>query len=254
MSFFNNDALSPAGAFAFSKPYPPNAVGEVVTNTIVVQPTNPNLPISRRWYTFQPVNTSLVRGGLIYLTGGAVDVRAYAPLAFEIAARGYLVVLVTATARTAISDVNGPAAVPTAIINSPFFSYVGASRWAIGGHSLGGVASSTYAIANSNSTFSRVKAVVMHAGAISGAGTINRPIEVVQIYGALDGILSVKVLPPALVDPARTRNVAIAGGNHFQVGDYGYQAPDNVAVISQDEQQRRIAQESVQTMINAGLV
>jgi len=254
MSFFNNSALSPIGAFPYSKIYPPNAVGPVVSATIVRPPTNPNLPISRRWYTFRPEDTTLIKGGLIYLPGGAVDVRAYAPLAFEIAARGYLVVLVTTTARTSINDVSGPFAVPTSIITNSAFSYVGASRWAIGGHSLGGVAASVYAIANGNSTFSRVKALVMHAGAIGAPGTVNIPIEVAQIYGSLDAVLSVRDLPANLVNPARTRNVPVPGGNHFQVGDYGFQVPDNVAVISQDEQQRFTASESVHTMELGGLV
>ena len=35
-----------------------------------------------------------IKGGLIYYTGAAIDGRAYASLAFEIAARGYLVVIV----------------------------------------------------------------------------------------------------------------------------------------------------------------
>lgn len=42
-----------------------------------------------------------IRGGLVYYPGFAVDARAYAPLAFEIAARGHLVVIVQMPLRIA---------------------------------------------------------------------------------------------------------------------------------------------------------
>jgi hypothetical protein len=52
----------------------------------------------RVWWIFTP---SQIRGGLIYYPGAAVDGRAYFPLAFEIAARGHMVVIVQLPLRNA---------------------------------------------------------------------------------------------------------------------------------------------------------
>jgi len=52
----------------------------------------------RAWWIFTP---SQIRGGLIYYPGAAVDGRAYFPLAFEIAARGHMVVIVQLPLRNA---------------------------------------------------------------------------------------------------------------------------------------------------------
>ena len=52
----------------------------------------------RSWWVFTPTE---IRGGLIYYPGAAVDARAYFPLAFEIAARGHLVVIVQMPCRIA---------------------------------------------------------------------------------------------------------------------------------------------------------
>jgi hypothetical protein len=52
----------------------------------------------RLWWIFTP---SQITGGIIYYPGAAVDGRAYFPLAFEIAARGHLVVVVQQPLRNA---------------------------------------------------------------------------------------------------------------------------------------------------------
>jgi hypothetical protein len=46
-----------------------------------------------------------IKGGLVYLPGAAVDARAYFPIAFEIAARGHLVVVVEIQLRAAPSHI-----------------------------------------------------------------------------------------------------------------------------------------------------
>ena len=49
------------------------------------------MEIQRFWWVFTPTE---IKGGLVYYPGATVDSRAYFPLAFEIAARGHLVVIV----------------------------------------------------------------------------------------------------------------------------------------------------------------
>jgi hypothetical protein len=55
--------------------------------------------LQRLWWIFTP---SQITGGIIYYPGAAVDGRAYFPLAFEIAARGHLVVVVQQPLRNAV--------------------------------------------------------------------------------------------------------------------------------------------------------
>jgi len=53
----------------------------------------------RSWWVFTPTK---IKGGYVYYPGAAVDARAYFPLAFEIAARGHLVVIVQVPSRLAV--------------------------------------------------------------------------------------------------------------------------------------------------------
>lgn len=78
---------------------------------------------------------------LVFYPGGKVEETAYAPLLHKLAARGVDVFLVKMPARLAFFGIN------KADDLTANFNY---SRWYIGGHSLGGVAASSYA-SNKNS-------------------------------------------------------------------------------------------------------
>ncbi|RLT51114.1 MAG: hypothetical protein DWI69_14175, partial [Chloroflexi bacterium] len=102
-----------------------------------------------RWLVFRPLprppgSTRLgppgTPTGLIFYPGGGVDPIAYAPLARAIAGAGHPVIILPVTLRLAFFDVDAASPV--------FATFPEIRRWAIGGHSLGGVAASWYARAN----------------------------------------------------------------------------------------------------------
>lgn len=191
----------------------------------------------------------VIKGGLVYYPGAGVDARAYFPLAFEIAARGHLVVIVQMPLRFAtfyFEEAN-------AVIDSPHFHQVPNNKWAVGGHSLGGYATSLYVA----SFGKRIYAGVMHAGGWYANLTKN-PLPVVNIYGTLDSLQPggydryryLNTDPPPkgngpLVNLKTTKFVAVKGANHYQTGDYGYQSPDEVAIISMEKQWTEFAKETI---------
>ena len=86
--------------------------------------------------TFKPADVEPVTGFIFY-PGGRVDYRSYAAPLREIAAQGYLVVLVPVSLNLAFFDVNAAEPVLAA--------YPEIQHWVVGGHSLGGVASALFA-------------------------------------------------------------------------------------------------------------
>ena len=72
------------------------------------------------------------KAGLVFLPGAKVDPRAYVPLLTEVSAAGYLVVIVKEPYDIGLLATGEPAKIVAA---TP-----GVTRWAVGGHSLGGVA------------------------------------------------------------------------------------------------------------------
>ncbi len=214
-----------------ASPASPNAVA-ALTSDASVQFTTTN-----GWLVFEPSNPSAASypmdTGLIIYPGGRVDYRAYAPLARAIAAEGYLVVIVPAPLNLAFFDINAAQRVMDA--------YPEIEHWAVAGHSLGGVAASSFAAANPD----KVEGIAFWASYPSG-NMSTFPGQVVSIYGTNDGLAS-----PSKIDesrpnlPATTEFVAIEGGNHAQFGDYGPQEGDNPATISRAEQQAQIAAATV---------
>ena len=82
--------------------------------------------------TFQPANVEPTIGFIFY-PGGRVDYRSYAAPLHEIAAQGYLVILVPVRLNLAFFDINAAQA--------PIDAHPEIEYWVVGGHSLGGVAS-----------------------------------------------------------------------------------------------------------------
>lgn len=196
-------------------------------------------------FPFRSCRPPHVRSPLPFLPGGAVDAWAYFPVAFNVAAQGWLCIIIQQTGRVAgFFNSNDP----TAVINStnPVFAPVHKNKWAIGGHSAGGQGAAAYVTANPTRPF----ALVMLAGGLAPANLSTNPTPVVNIVGTLDrvsgpGISYLRY--QSLVDPYGNPNVTLPlvpleGGNHFQMGDCGYQYFDEIAVVSQDQQQAVAAQ------------
>jgi len=208
----------------------PEAQATLQSNAQVTVSTSP-------WLTFSPASKQPETGFIIY-PGGRVDYRAYAPAARQIAAQGYLVVIVPMPLNLAVFN---PAAASAVITANPQIK-----RWAIGGHSLGGAMAANFAKAQP----AAVHGLVLWASYPAASDDLSASnLKVVSISGSLDGLSTVdKVNASRPLLPASTTWVQIAGGNHAQFGWYGDQAGDNPATISRASQQEQMVTATVRLL------
>jgi hypothetical protein len=181
--------------------------------------------------TFQPANQQPTTGFIFY-PGGRVDYRSYAAPLHEIAAQGYLVVLVPVLLNMAFFDVNAAGPV--------FAAHPEIQHWAVGGHSLGGVASALFA-----KDHPEITGLVFWASYPADDSFKNSAIKAVSIYGTNDMAGMEKFDETKILLPKDTQFVVMDGGNHAQFGDYGPQPGDKIATISRAEQQKQIVEASV---------
>ena len=181
------------------------------------------------YFVFSPLQSNPVTGAIIY-PGGRVDPRAYAPLAKEIAARGYLVVIAPMPLNLAVFGADQAGEV--------IQSYPQIERWAVGGHSLGGAMVARYAFRHPG----QVSGLFLWAAYPASSDDLsNQNLTAVSISGTLDGLAtSEKIEASRPLLPASTRWVAIDGGNHSQFGWYGPQGGDNGASVDHLTQQTQI--------------
>jgi pimeloyl-ACP methyl ester carboxylesterase len=188
------------------------------------------------YITFEPAaqRTTI---GFIFYPGGRVDYRAYAPVLRKIAEQGYFVALPKVKLNLAFFDVN---VADKVIAENPQID-----RWAIGGHSLGGVAAALY----TKNHLDTIRAIAFWASYPADDSLKDTNILVTSIYGTNDGLSTGgKIEESKALLPAHTKYVAINGGNHGQFGSYGEQSGDNPASISAEEQWDQIATATVQML------
>lgn len=165
--------------------------------------------------------------GFIFYPGGHVDYRSYAPIAREIASRGYMVSIVEMPLSLAVFGVNKADEV---IADYPDMRY-----WVIGGHSLGGSMAASYAAGNPEN----VQGIAFWASYPAGSDDLSlTDLKGLTTYGSNDLVLGMEnfnatmpLLPPGTIVKV------IDGGNHAQFGNYGPQPGDGTATISASEQQ-----------------
>ena len=176
--------------------------------------------------TFKPADVEPVTGFIFY-PGGRVDYRSYAAPLREIAAQGYLVVLVPVSLNLAFFDVNAAEPVLAA--------YPEIQHWVVGGHSLGGVASALFAKEQP-----QIEGIIFWASYPADDSLKNSDLKMLSIYGTNDmaGMGKFDETRPLLVPD--TQYVIIDGGNHAQFGDYGPQPGDKTATISRADQQSQV--------------
>jgi pimeloyl-ACP methyl ester carboxylesterase len=185
------------------------------------------------YITFEPVGMQPTTGFVFY-PGGRVDHRVYSPALREIAARGYFVAVVKVRINLAFFDLN---AADRVISKHPEIQ-----TWAVGGHSLGGVAAASYA----SNHLDAVSGLALWASYPADDSLTNATIKVLSIYGTKDmgGMESFEKSRAQL--PADAQFVVIDGGNHAQFGAYGPQAGDNPADIPAEEQWAQVVEATTQ--------
>lgn len=200
----------------------PEALAALQSDAQVTVETKP-------WLTFTLTDQSPATGLILY-PGGRVDPRSYAPLARDLAAAGYLVVIPPMPLNLAVLAPGRAAEVMAA--------HPEIERWVIGGHSLGGSMAANFVYKHPGS----VDGLVLWAAYPAG----NNPLTgldapILSVYGTEDmGVEGIESRRELL--PQQTQWVIIQGGNHAQFGWYGPQSGDGKASISQREQQAQILQ------------
>lgn len=176
------------------------------------------------------------RAGLIFLPGGLVDPRAYAPLMRGIAEAGYEARLMELPMRCACTDsqvkrlFDGIRAVIDAQPDR---------AWVLGGHSRGAMLATRYVHERGASGLAGLALVATTHPRDFSLADVKMP--VVKIYGTQDGVANYdKMRGNAGLLPAGTKWVAIQGGNHSQFGYYRHQFGEGTAVISRERQQREV--------------
>ena len=182
------------------------------------------------YITFEPTDVQPTTGFILY-PGGHVDYRSYAAPLHELAAQGYLVILVPVRLNLAFFEINAAQA--------PIEAHPEIEHWVVGGHSLGGVASAMFAKDNPE-----IDGLIFWASYPADDSFKNSDINVVSIYGTNDMAGMEKFEETKSLLPQDTQFIVIDGGNHAQFGDYGPQPGDNPATISRAEQQKQAVEAS----------
>ena len=185
------------------------------------------------WW-FDPRGDVSPNAGLIFFPGALVNPVAYAPLARSVAKAGYRTVIIELPRRGAFGGADDPALYERArtlgrSTDSP-------ERWVLGGHSRGGVVTSTLAADGFKGLGGLVLIGTSHPRDVDLS---ELRVPVVKVIGTRDGLASVeeveanrRLLPPT------TTWVRVEGGNHSQFGWYGFQPGDRRAKVSADAQRQ----------------
>ena len=200
----------------------PEALAALSSDARVLVRTDP-------WLSFRPAAATPEVGFILY-PGGRVDPRSYAPLAREIAAAGYLVVIPPMPLNLAVLAPQRAADIMAA--------YPEIRRWVVGGHSLGGAMAAQFAHDHPQRVAGLVLWAAYPAGNLSLA---DAALPVLSIYGTEDmGREAIEASRSRL--PPHTEWVILPGGNHAQFGWYGPQPGDGLARISREAQQAWVVQ------------
>ena len=189
---------------------------------------------STYWYAFTGPERDTA---LIFYPGAKIEAAAYAKLMKEIAAKGIDVYVIDFPFHMAFFNMNAA----DLILHDNSYENV-----YVGGHSLGGVAASSYARNNVD----KVKGIILLAS--YPTAKINDKLSLLSVYGDKDGCLEMDAYNDAKLNwPANHFEEVIGGGNHAQFAQYGKQKGDNEATISA-EQQIAMTSEAIVDFIKKG--
>jgi hypothetical protein len=217
-----------------------------VLHSCVLQPTEPAtnalksdslvvVETTADYISFQP-RTGSPQTGFVFYPGGLVNEQAYSPLCRLIAAAGYYVAIVPMPLNLAVFASDKGRSVLT--------NNRSISRWAIGGHSLGGAMAARFV--HSDSTLFR--GLVLYAAFPDVSNDVSKRtnLAVLSISASLDGLATPdEINKNKVLLPPNTQYLVLEGGNHAQFGSYGRQNGDKEATMSAEEQLRRTAEATI---------
>ncbi|BDZ67890.1 alpha/beta fold hydrolase [Methanobacterium ferruginis] len=176
--------------------------------------------------TFTPTgNRSAI--GLIIYPGAKVQTESYSVIGSKLAENGYTTIIAKMPFNLAFFGVNKADRV--------IEKHTEINTWVIIGHSLGGVFASEYALNHQD----KIRGVI-YLAAYPSSNVSNVTFKALSIRGSRDGLtLSEDISGNLDKFPKNTTFITIEGGNHYNFGDYGFQAGDNNSTITREEQQKQ---------------
>ena len=166
--------------------------------------------------------------GLVFQPGARVDPRAYVPLLEQVSRSGVLVVIVKQPFDIGFTAIGAPGPIIAA--------HPEVRSWAVAGHSLGGVAASSFA----GDHLDTVKGLVLWASYPLGS-LADTSLTVASISGTNDGLATPADIEASKPDlPPATVYTPIEGSVHAFFGDYGPQPGDGTPTVSREEAQQQI--------------
>lgn len=238
---------APAPAELPAEPEPAPAEGEAPAEPPAAEPPaaeEPAAPMvaiseTRTRLELVPIAAPPTRG-LVFFQGGLIDPRAYVKILEPVAAAGYLVAVLKAPYDLPIVDIGGV----TSVVNS----HPEVEWWAVGGHSLGGVAAATFAAGSPRTT----PGLVLWASyPFTSLASIDE-VSVLSVSGTQDGRTTPSDIEASMANlPANTTYVAVEGAIHAYFGDYGDQSGDGTPTISREEAQQQIVTATLQWLNTA---
>ncbi|MDO9044476.1 MAG: alpha/beta hydrolase [Methanobacteriaceae archaeon] len=176
--------------------------------------------------TFTPTGNKSATG-IIFYPGGKVQAESYATLASKLAENNYTTIIVKMPFNLAFFGANQA--------DSVISDHPEIKKWIMGGHSLGGVFASDYAVNNQD----KISGVI-YLAAYPSANASNATFKALSIRGSLDNLTQESDISDNKNKfPTNTTFITIEGGNHFNFGDYGVQAGDNNSTITREQQQNQ---------------
>lgn len=209
------------------------------TDTVSVATTPTRITLTPRAATGTTPPT--IQSGLIFQPGARVDPRAYVRLLSPISAAGVLVVIVKQPFGIGFTATGAPSDI---IQDHPDVSH-----WSVGGHSLGGVAASSYVEDHPD----QVDGLLLWASYPLGSLADLDHLDVTSIYGTEDGLATPGDITDSRSDlPPDTTYVEVEGGVHAFFGDYGEQPGDGTPTVSREQAQSEIVDASIALVTAAG--
>lgn len=167
-------------------------------------------------------------GGLVFVPGARVDARAYAPILRPLAEAGYLVVV--------LKEPFGIANPRSAHAEDVLRLHPDVPFWAMGGHSLGGVAASEFA----DSHPIEISGLLLYASYPSDPVT-RTELKVLSISGDQDGLTTPEKIEASKANlPKGSTFQVVKGATHAQFGDYGEQPGDGQPQVDRAKAQAAI--------------
>ena len=166
---------------------------------------------------------------IVFYQGALVEEKAYAGLAKDLTKSGYNVyILKTPLNLPVLSSQKALTVIKEKNLKNVYLA----------GHSLGGVV----ACLNADAAKTDISGLILLASYPSEKTDLSKDkLKVLSITASKDKILKWKQYEDAKKRlPKDTNYVSISGGNHSEFGDYGHQAKDGKASISQKEQEDQI--------------